>query len=158
MMSPMRIFSQHDQHAGHEILEDVLKGEPDRDRADAEAGKQAGGRQARHDHDRRDHDTDDPDDQSDERVDEVFEAGANVSLADQQVGDASGEPRHDPCDEQNDERDGKAGQGADEPFAHPDQLVLQGGNGIDTCRGCGMCCGVSCLSRRLADLHEFSLV
>ena len=91
-------FAQHDQHTGHEILEDILKGETDRHCPDAEAGEQAGRCQAGHDHDGGDHDADYPDHQPDKRIDQVLEAGANVGLADQQIGNPCREARHDPGD------------------------------------------------------------
>ena len=95
------LLAQHDEHTGEEVLEDILKGEADRDRADAEPGDQAGGRHTRHDHDQRDHQSDDPDAQLHDGVDQVLEGGAHVGLAD----GAAYAPHRDACDDPGDQKD-----------------------------------------------------
>ena len=62
-------LAHHDEHAGKEILEDVLECEPDRHRANPEPGEQAGEGQVGHHHDRGDEQADDPYSELDQRVD-----------------------------------------------------------------------------------------
>ena len=118
------LLAYHDQYACEEILENILKGEADRDGADPQACDKAGGGKARHDDDRGDHDAEDPDRQLYQRVDQRFQARPHLRSADQFVRNPDRRTGQNPGDQQNDERDRNAGEGSDCPFPHFRKLIL----------------------------------
>jgi hypothetical protein len=104
LIAAMKRAADQDEHAGQPVLQNVLEGEAERDRADAKAGEDINRshvRQHDRDHDQEAEEYDAPECETAEHLAEVAAAGALHSVAQ----DAR-QPKRDPKEEESDDEPG----------------------------------------------------
>ena len=99
------LLAHHDEHAGQEILENILKGKAYGNGANAQTGKQTGRGQAGQQDRRSNHQACHPDRDGDQRIDQGLERGTDFGAPGHPVGNLASTFGKQPSDEDDENGD-----------------------------------------------------